>query len=178
MPVLVRARANPLPLVHAIGAAIHAVDPILNVDAITLADALSISPRIVVARCSGLFATVIGLLGLLLASAGIYGSVSYAVVRRTREFGIRVALGADKSDVFRLALSETARPVLIGLLGGLIAAASAAQFLRAILAGVSTLDPLAFLGVSVFFLGIALLAAFVPARRALRIDPMTALRCD
>jgi ABC-type antimicrobial peptide transport system permease subunit len=130
------------------------------------------------ARCSGLFASIIGLLGLLLASAGIYGSVSYAVVRRTREVGIRVALGANKGHIFRLILSEAARPVMAGLLVGLMAAAGAAQLLRAVLSHVSPLDPLAFIGISILFFGIALLAAFFPARRALQIDPMEALRCE
>jgi len=177
-PLLVRAATEPLPLLRPLGAVIHAVDPNLIVDAITLEDALSNSPQFVIARCSGLFASIIGLLGLLLASAGIYGGVSYAVVRRTREVGIRVALGASRRDVFRLVLGETARPVLVGLVTGLVVAAAAAQLLRALLNGLSPLDPWAFLGVSVFFLAIALLAACVPARRALRVEPMAALRCD
>lgn len=177
-PLLLRTRTDPAPFVVAVAAAIHGVDSNVIAHAITLEDALSGSPKFVVARCSGLFASIIGLLGLLLASAGIYGSVSYAVVRRTREVGIRVALGANKGHIFRLILSETARPVIAGLLVGLMAAAAAAQLLRAVLSHVSPLDPLAFIGISIFFFGIALLAAFFPARRALQIDPMEALRCE
>ncbi len=177
-PLLLRTRTDPAPFVVAVAAAIHGVNSNVIAHAITLEDALSGSPKFVVARCSGLFASIIGLLGLLLASAGIYGSVSYAVVRRTREVGIRVALGANKGHIFRLILSETARPVMAGLLVGLMAAAAAAQLLRAVLSHVSPLDPLAFIGISIFFFGIALLAAFFPARRALQIDPMEALRCE
>jgi predicted permease len=177
-PMLLRARTDPMALVHSAATVIHRVDPNAIAHAITLEDALSNSPQFVVARCSGLFASVIGLLGLLLASAGIYGSVSYAVVRRTREVGIRIALGANRGQVIRMVLSETARPVVGGLLVGLIAAAAGAQLMRALLSGVSPLDPAAFLGITIFFLGVALLAAFVPARRALRIDPMAALRCE
>ncbi|HTQ52877.1 MAG TPA: ABC transporter permease [Bryobacteraceae bacterium] len=178
LPILMRTGTDPMSQIRAVGMALHEVDPSLSVDAITLQDALSNSPQFVLARCSGLFASLIGLLGLLLASAGIFGSVSYAVVRRTREVGIRVALGATERDVIRLVLAETARPVATGLVAGLAAAAAAARLLRAMLNGLSSLDPLAFAGVSVFFLGIAMLAAFVPARRALRIDPMAALRCE
>jgi predicted permease len=177
-PILVRTLSNPKPLINAIGRIVRAVDPGLVVDAITLDDALRGSPVFVLSRISGLFATLIGLLGLLLASVGIYGSVSYAVVRRTREVGIRVALGAAKGDVLRLVLRETARPVLIGLFAGLAMAVGAARLLRAVLNGLSVLDPVAFVGVSAFFLLIALVAACVPAMKALRIDPIAALRCE
>jgi len=177
-PILVRTHDDPRRLFHAIGGKLHAIDPNLIAGAMTLDDALRNTPSFVIARCSGLFATVIGLLGLLLASAGIYGSVSYAVVRRTREVGIRVALGATRHDILRQMVSETARPVTVGLLVGLVAAAIAARLVRAILGGLSGLDPISFGGVSLFLLAIAMLAAFLPARRALRIEPMAALRCE
>lgn len=144
----------------------------------TLAQKLTDSPQFVFSRCSALFASILGVLGLTLASVGIFGAVSYAVVRRTREVGIRMALGATKRDVVRMILTENTRPVLVGLLFGFIGAGVAAYFLRAILFGVSALDPISFLGVSAFFFAVAMLAAYLPARRATRVDPMVALRYE
>ena len=144
----------------------------------TLDQKLTDSPQFVLSRCSALFASILGALGLTLASVGISGAVSYAVVRRTREVGIRMALGATKRDVARLILTENTRPVLVGLLIGFIGAAVAAYLLRAILFGVSALDPLSFLSVSAFFLAVAILAAYIPARKASRVDPIVALRCE
>jgi putative ABC transport system permease protein len=125
-----------------------------------------------------LFASILGAPGLTLASVGIFGAVSYAVARRTREAGIRMALGATKRDVVRMILADNMRPVLVGLLFGFIGASVAAYLLRAILFGVSALDPVSFLGVSAFFLAVAMLAAYVPARGATRVDPMVALRYE
>jgi ABC-type antimicrobial peptide transport system permease subunit len=144
----------------------------------TLDQKLTDSPQFVISRCSALFASILGALGLTLASVGISGAVSYAVVRRTREVGIRMALGATKRDVVRVILTENARPVLVGLLFGFIGAAVAAYLLRAILFGVSALDPMSFLGVPAFFFTVAILAAYVPARQATRVEPMVALRYE
>ena len=144
----------------------------------TLNDMLTSSPQFVFSRLSALFASILGTFGLLLASVGIYGTVSYVVVRRTREMGIRMALGAEKRHVVSLILRDSIRPVLCGLLIGLVAAMGAMRLIHAILFGVSSFDPISFLSVSVFLLGVALLAAYVPARRATRVDPMVALRYD
>jgi putative ABC transport system permease protein len=89
-----------------------------------------------------------------------------------------MALGATKRDVVRVILTENTRPVLVGLLFGFIGAAAAAYLLRAILFGVSALDPMSFLGVSVFFFAVAILAAYIPAWKATRVDPMVALRYE
>jgi ABC-type antimicrobial peptide transport system permease subunit len=139
---------------------------------------LTSSPQFVFSRLSALFASILGTFGLLLASVGIYGTVSYVVVRRTREMGIRMALGAEKRHVVSLILRDSIRPVLWGLLIGLVTAMGAMRLIQAILFGVSSFDPISFLSVSVFLLGVALLAAYVPARRATRVDPMVALRYD
>jgi len=103
------------------------------------------------------FAAILGAFGLLQASVGIYGTVSYAVVQRTREMGIRMALGAEKRHVVRLILRDSIRPVLWGLLIVLVAAVGAMRLIQAILFGVSSFDPISFLSVSVVLLGIALL---------------------
>lgn len=136
------------------------------------------TPNFVISRLAGIFAVLIGILGLLLACVGIFGAVSYAVVRRTREMGIRMALGAGKSAVLRLVLKESIRPVLAGLAVGIVAAAAASRALRALLFGMSQFDPVSFIGIAALFLGVALTAAYFPARRATLVDPMTSLRCD
>jgi ABC-type antimicrobial peptide transport system permease subunit len=157
---------------------LHATDPNLIVYASTLEDLLTATPTFVITRLSAIFASIIGGLGLLLACVGIYGTVSYAVTRRTREVGIRMALGARKSDVLRLIVLESGRPVMLGLIVGAAAAASGSHVLASLLFGLGTLDPISFFGVGFLFLLIALLAAYLPARRAAQVDPLAALRCD
>jgi predicted permease len=126
------------------------------------------------ARLSGLF----GLLALLLACVGLYGVTSYSVARRTNEIGIRMALGANRSSVLRLILHGTAAQVLAGLLIGVPAALAAGQVMASRLYDVKGYDP-QILGVAVVILAVcALLAGFIPARRATKVDPMVALRCE
>ena len=102
--------------------------------------------------------------------------VSFAVVRRTHEVGIRMALGARRTDVLRLVLRESMRPVALGMMVGLAASAAASRFLTAPLFGLSSLDPFAFAGVSAFLCTVAFLASYIPARRATSVDPMQASR--
>jgi ABC-type antimicrobial peptide transport system permease subunit len=118
------------------------------------------------------------MLGLLLASMGIFGTVSYIVVLRTREVGIRMAVGAQKRHILALMLRESARPVFAGLLVGMCLATGASYLLRGILYGVNLVDGISFVGVSLLFLAIALLAAYLPSRRAMRVDPVVALRYE
>jgi putative ABC transport system permease protein len=176
--LLVRFRGDPNSIVVELNKQLHVVDPNLIVYASTLQDLLTSTPTFVVTRLSAIFASLIGGLGLLLACVGIYGTVSYAVTRRTREVGIRMALGARKGDVLRLIVLESGRPVMLGLLAGVAAAAGASRVLQALLFGLGSLDPVSFFGVGFLFVLIALLAAYVPARRAAQVDPMVALRCD
>jgi ABC-type antimicrobial peptide transport system permease subunit len=115
---------------------------------------------------------------LLLAGIGLYGVVAYGVTERTREFGIRIALGARRADVLRLVLTEGTHLVVLGLAAGLIAALTVTRFISSLLFGVSPNDALTFCGVSVLLLAIALAASYVPARRATRVDPAVALRYE
>jgi putative ABC transport system permease protein len=177
-PFLVQTRIGPKEVMAYIGRQVNSVDPNLVVYAATLEDLLTAAPSFVLSRLSAIFATIVGMLGLVLASVGVYGSVSYAVVRRTREMGIRMALGAKRHEVLSLILRESTRPVLVGLMAGFLAAAGASHLLRGLLFGLSTLDPVSFLGVSALFLLIALFAACIPAKRATRVDPMVALRYE
>jgi putative ABC transport system permease protein len=117
-------------------------------------------------------------LALLLASVGIYGVISYVVGQRTQEIGIRMALGAQRLDVLRLVIGHGARMVLFGVLAGVAAALALTQLMSTVLFGVSPTDPLTFAGVAVLLAIVALLACYVPARRAARVNPITALRCE
>ena len=143
----------------------------------TLQDRLRHSGPFVVASLSAAVASSLGLLGLLLAAMGIYGTVSYIVVRRTREVGIRMAVGAQKRDIVAL-LGESARPVLAGLAIGLGITVTALRLLDGVFFGLGTMDVTSLAGVTSLFLAIALLAAYPPSRRALRVDPIEALRTE
>ncbi|HEV2448738.1 MAG TPA: FtsX-like permease family protein, partial [Candidatus Sulfopaludibacter sp.] len=130
------------------------------------------------ARLGALAAAVIGILGLLMTSVGIYGTVGFAVTQRTQEIGIRMALGAARGHVLRLVLAETMRPVAAGMAIGFVTAAAISRLMHSMLFGLSALDPASFWGVSSFLAMVALLAGYVPARRATRLDPTIALRCE
>jgi putative ABC transport system permease protein len=152
------------------------VDPDVMVDVTKFEDNLENwrVPARIVAGLSG----ALGALALLLAAVGVYGVVSYAVSRRTREIGIRMTLGADGRDVMRLMLRQSMRPVLIGAGIGVAVCAAVSSVLAQILFGISAHDPIAFLFVPAFLVGIALLASYVPARRATRVNPVVALRYE
>ena len=136
-------------------------------------DRLIFNERLV-ARVSG----VSGALALLLACIGLYGLISYEVARRTREIGIRSALGAEKKDVLRLILVQGMRLALAGAAIGLVFALALTRYAKEMLFGVKAAKPLTFAGVIVLLLGVTLLACFLPARRAMRVDPVVALRYE
>jgi putative ABC transport system permease protein len=156
---------------------IHTVDKDLPVSEITTLDetlSREVSPRRFNAGLLSLFAG----LALLLAAVGVYGVTSYAVAQRTHEIGIRMAIGAQKSDVLRLFMSEGLKLVLIGIAIGLAAAFALTRLLASLLFGVSTRDAPTFALVGVVLFLIALLACYIPARRATKVDPLVALRYE
>jgi FtsX-like permease family len=177
-PILIRAQSDPDEVIGAIDPLISSIDPDLVATSFTLDAILRRSPPFITASLAAAIASTLGGLGLLLASMGIYGTVSYIVLLRTREVGIRMAIGAQKRDILRLILGESTRPVIAGLLAGMILALGASELLRGVLYGLNAVDALSFAGVSLLFLAIALLAAYPPARRAMRVDPSVALRYE
>jgi putative ABC transport system permease protein len=117
-------------------------------------------------------------MALLLAAVGIYGVMAFAVVQRTHEMGLRMALGAGRDQVFTLILKEGATLASVGLLLGLLGACLVGRTMRGLLFGVGTIDVTAFASVAIVLLASALLACYIPARRAAKVDPMVALRYE
>lgn len=127
-------------------------------------------------RVAAGMATTFGVLALVLATMGLYSVMMYVVSQRTREIGIRMALGANVRDVLRMIVSQGMRMVMIGLVLGLAGAFALTRVFASLLLGVGTTDPLTFVGVAVLLVLIALLACWIPARRATKVDPLVALR--
>ncbi len=173
---VVRAERDPGALVPAMRAELHALDPALPAELRTLEQVVSSSldPRRFSLLLLGAFASV----ALLLAVTGIYGVTAYSVARRTREIGVRVALGARPRAVVAMVVGQGVAMALVGVAIGLAAALALARLLASALYGVSASDPVTFALVAVAVIGATLLACYVPARRAARIDPMVALRTE
>jgi predicted lysophospholipase L1 biosynthesis ABC-type transport system permease subunit len=176
--ILIRTQSDPAQVMRAIDPVISSIDPNMMATSSTLEEMLRQSPPFIVLSLAAAVASTVGLLGLLLALMGIYGTVSYIVVLRTREVGIRMAIGAQKRDVLGLILRESARPVLAGLIAGILLAVGASYLARGLLYGLNGVDGVSFAGVSLLFLAIALLASYPPARRAMHVDPVVALRYE
>ena len=172
---VVRTSGDPLAATSYARAAIHAVDPSLGIsDVATLERVMadSTSDR----RLNMLLFTLLGGLALALATVGVYGVVAYSVTQRTHEIGVRMAIGAKPSDVVRMVMGEGGRLAMAGVAAGSAVAFAGARLIRGLLFDVSATDPLTFAGVAIALLSVALLASYIPARRAARIDPMVALR--
>jgi putative ABC transport system permease protein len=177
-PILIRTRTDPEQLMGELAPAISSTDPGLVAHASTLMQQFHVTPTFFIPSTAAAIAIPVGLIGLLLASMGIYGTVSYVVVLRTREIGVRMALGAKRRDILGLMLRQCMRPVVVGLVVGVFIAVGTSLLLRSVLYGITTVDGVSFIGVSMLFLAIALLASYLPSRRAMRVDPSAALRCE
>ncbi|HEY0082442.1 MAG TPA: FtsX-like permease family protein, partial [Pyrinomonadaceae bacterium] len=129
-------------------------------------------------RYRGVLLGIFAIVALILAAVGIYGVIAYTVNQRTREIGIRLALGAQKRDILKLVIGQGVILCMIGVAIGVAASLALMRFLSSLLYGVSDTDPLTFAGVVLLLIGVALLACSIPARRAARVDPMIALRQD
>jgi len=174
--IVLRTTGDTRPVVAALHRELPEVDPDFEAFMFDYRWDFSMQPMVFLSRVAAILATIIGFLGLAMASVGIYGMVSFAVSQRTHEVGIRMALGADRGDVLKLVLSQSMRPVLVGIGAGIVAAAGAGRVLVSLLFGLSTFDPPTFLGVSAILAAVALVAGYIPARRATKVDPMVALR--
>jgi len=175
MQLAVRTQSQPSSLVSAVTATIHFIDSDQPVtDVITMDDLVdtSLSQR----RFSMLLLAAFALLALLLAAVGIYSVLAFAVRRRVREIGIRVALGAEVKDILRLIVTEGMKPALIGLLLGVGGAFALGRVIASFIYGISAYDPLTFAAVAALLAAVALLASIIPAYRAARIEPTRALR--
>jgi putative ABC transport system permease protein len=173
--IVVRAEGEPSSLVPAVKAAIWAVDrnqPIAKIETLEQLLSESLARRRLYMILLGIFAAA----ALLLASVGIYGVMSYSVNQRTQEMGIRIAVGAERNDVLRLILGQGARAALLGIAVGIATALALTRLMTSLLFGVSARDPLTFVGVATLLTLVGLGASFLPARRAMRVDPIVALR--
>jgi predicted permease len=177
LTLFVRTTGNTRAVEPEVGRAIVAVDNNLPLPTVqTVKESLSFflsEPRFI-AKLFSLFS----ILALVLAAVGIYGVLSQRVAQRTQEIGIRVALGARRDDVLKLIIGEGLRLTLVGIAIGIAGSLALARFLSSMLYGVTPTDPLTVAAVSCLLLLVALLACYLPARRAVRLDPLTALRCE
>ncbi len=177
MSLVVRAAVDPKPLIASIRNEVWSIDkdqPVTDIKTMDQSVADSVSPR----RFNAMLLAIFAGLALVLASVGIYGVMTYSVVQRTNEIGIRMALGAQSSDVIKLMVGHGMLLVFTGVVIGLAGAVALTRVMTSLLYGVSATDPLTFAGVSLVLLTVAFFASYIPARRAARIDPMIALRCE
>ena len=173
--VFLRSRRDAEELGQAVRREVESINlnvPVHSISSMDQIIARSVADRRFALELLGVFAAV----ALLLAAIGIYGVMSYSFSQRTHEVGIRVALGAQRLHILRMALAEGMRIVVIGLAAGLVGAAIMTRFFRSMLFDVGTTDPITFLSVSAILAGVALFACYIPARRATRVDPLVALR--
>jgi predicted permease len=173
----IRTVADPTQIIAAVRQAAREIDanlPLFNIKTLTS----QIDETLVQERLIGTVSIFFGLLSLLLAAIGLYGILAYSVNQRTHEIGIRMALGAQRGAVLRMVLGQWMKLVLIGIAFGLVASFAATRLVASYLFDITATDPVTFVGVPIMLLVVALLACFVPARRATKVDPLVALRYE
>jgi putative ABC transport system permease protein len=173
----VRADGDPAPLAEPVKAALRAVSPHVPVRRVDRLDEV-VSRSIVEPRIYTFLLGTFAALSVALAAIGLYGLIAYGVTQRTHELGVRVALGASASEIIGLVMSQGMRLALVGAVLGLAAAVATTRLLVGLVPGIEPNDPLTFGAVTAVLLGAALLAAYLPARRASHVDPMIALRAE
>ena len=176
LSIVVRASNHPQALISAMRATVDALRPDVPLRFRTLDQVFSSSldQRRFILALFGVFAAV----ALLIAAVGVYGVMAYTVTQRTQEIGIRMALGAQAADVLRLALGHGMRLSVTGVALGLLAAFALTRLMKSLLFGVEATDPLTFAAVASLLTIVSLMACMIPARRATKVDPMVALRCE
>jgi putative ABC transport system permease protein len=176
MKILIRTDGNPDDISAIVPRVVRTLDPNVQGSAATLGK--SAERWVWFSQVGAMLSSSLGILGLFLASLGIYGLMSYSVAQRTHELGIRIALGANRSDILKLVLGQGLRISLVGLVVGLAIALGVTRVIAAMLYGVKPTDPVTFGGVSVLLTAVALLASYLPARRAAKVEPLVALRYE
>ncbi len=175
--IVVQTDGDPLRLSQAVRETVAAVDSLVPTGAVQSMDQV-LTHSLALRSFMMFLLSLFGSLALLLASVGIYGVISYAVSQRTREIGVRMALGARPADVLRMILAEALKLVAVGVVLGIAAALMLTRLLEGMVYGVSMRDPLIFVLVNLLMVAVSLTACYVPARRAMRVDPMVALRYE
>jgi putative ABC transport system permease protein len=171
----VRTSGDPMAVISSVRSVLHNLDPqtaLYNVAPMSQI----VSNSITRPRLYAVFVSIFAGVAVALAAIGIYGTMAYSVAQRTREIGIRMALGAQRAEVMRLVLGQTLVLTVVGILGGISGAAAVTRYLEGMLFGLTPLDPATFITVSVLFTLVATIASYLPARRATRVDPLIALR--
>src|SRR6266513_2456363 len=175
--LVVRTSSDPASVTTAVREAVHGIDPDQPISNVMTMDE-NLSGVLVTERFSAILMSILAAAGLLLAALGLYGVMAYSVSQRTAEIGVRVALGAQRIHVLQLILTQGAKLTLLGVAIGLAAAWGLTRLLAGLLFEVNATDPATFLSISLLLVSIALIACFLPARRALRVDPIIALRAE
>jgi putative ABC transport system permease protein len=176
---VVRTTSDPKRLSGALREEIRQLDSEGSVFAVrTMEEVIANAPSTFIRRYPAFLTGIFAVVALILASIGIYGVISYSVTQQTREIGIRVALGAQSADVLKLVIGQGLKMALLGVTLGLLAAVALTRWMESLLFGVSPTDIPIFAAISLLLTGVALLACYIPARRAMKVDPMIALRYE
>jgi ABC-type antimicrobial peptide transport system permease subunit len=178
--LVVRSTRRPADLIGELRRTLRDVDPAVFVYDVRTMDQHLVSEGggFLAFELGAMVTSVFGVAGVLLAAIGLYGMIAGRVTQRTQEFGVRIALGANRNAILRDVLGRAVRLAAIGIAGGAVLAALAAQGLRTLLLDISPFDPLTYGVVSASLIAVCLLASFIPARRATRVDPIVALRAE
>jgi putative ABC transport system permease protein len=177
LTLVVRTASDPQGMIHALRAEFQQLDanlPVYNIKTMNEHMSLPLFPARVAAILLGSF----GVLALILAAIGIFGVMSYAVSQRTREIGIRMALGSSATDIVKLVVGHGLKLIVLGMAIGLAGAFAGTRLMSSLLYGVSATDSVTFAFIAVLLTAVALLACYLPARRATKVDPIIALRCE
>jgi len=177
MYLVISSGSNPAQLTSAVRSEVSALDKTLPLANVKLMERV-IDERMSPKRLAASMMAVFALIALVLAGVGMFAVMSYAVSQRTHEIGVRMALGAQARDIFKLVIAQGLTLTLIGVAIGLVGAYAMTRAMSGLLYGVTATDPLTFAGITLMLGGVAMLACYVPTRRATRVDPMIALRCE